>query len=114
MIKNFSRFINNTRDIIIHSRIYKIYKIYKNSIKLLSIINILVLLYYNYFQFNFDYLAFMAIIISILNKLTYFIGKEFINQFKKMFFIFTDSLDSDNYSQISNHKVENSKQAPPA
>jgi len=110
MIKNFTLFIKNIRDIIINSRIYKIYKIYKNSIKLLSIINILVLLYYTYFQLKFDYLAFMAIITSILDKLTYFIGKEFINQFKKMFYIFTDSLDSANDSQISNHKVEASLQ----
>jgi len=108
MIKNFSRFINNTRDIIIHSRIYKIYTIYKNSIKILSIINILLLLYYNFIQLNFDYLAIIAIITSILDKLTYFIGKEFINQFKKMFFIFTDSMDSHNDFQISNHKVEDS------
>src|SRR6267154_619979 len=104
MIKNLNKFINNTRDIVINSKIYKIYKLYKNSIKLFSIINIL--LYYNYFQLNLDYLALMAIIYSILEKLTYFIGKEFINYFKKMFFIFTDNLDSANEKQVSNYKEE--------
>jgi hypothetical protein len=96
MIKIYSKFINNTRNIITSfttSRIYKIYKLYKNSIKLLSIINIFVLLYYTTFQINFDYLAFICIITSILDKLTFSplaIGKEFTNYFKKM--VFTDNL----------------------
>jgi hypothetical protein len=120
MIKIYSKFINNTRDIITSftsSRIYKIYKLYKNSIKLLSIINIFVLLYYTIFQINFDYLAFICIITSILDKLTFSplaIGKEFTNYFKKMFF--TDNLVAPqaNDYQISNHKVEASLQSPVA
>lgn len=112
MKKKFFYLFKNIRDIIIHSRIYKIYKIYKNSIKLLSILNIFVLLYYTYFQVNFDYLAFICIINNVIFKLTdsLDIGKGFINVFKKMFFIFTDSLDSANDYQISNHKVEDSLQ----
>jgi len=106
MIKKLSIFIKNIRDIIIKSRLFKIYKIYKNSIKLFSILNILVLLYYTYFQFNFDYLAFLAIITSILDKLSNFIGTEFINQFKKIFFNFTDNLDYANEIQLPNHKVD--------
>lgn len=115
MRKNFSIFIYNLRKLIIRqdSILYKIYKLYKNSIKLVSFINIFVLLYYTCFQLNFDYLAFMAIITSILDNLTYFIGKEFINQLKKTFYIFADSFTvaspQDNDSHISNNKVDSSQ-----
>jgi hypothetical protein len=55
----------------------------------------------------------MAIITSILDNLTYFIGKEFINQLKKTFYIFADSFTvaspQVNDSHISNNKVDSSQ-----
>jgi hypothetical protein len=53
----------------------------------------------------------MDIITSILDNLTFFIGKEFINQLKKTFYNFADSFAAtlDNESQISNNKVDSSQ-----
>ncbi|SRR6266496_707555 len=81
LIKRNIKFI---RSIIIETRLYKFYKLYKRTIKIITIFHLLIILYYTRFKIEFDYIAFITLITTILGKLIYHYFDNELIKFKEI------------------------------